>query len=252
MFARNPFAVLGLSVVLALAGTAQADDKPADSITGKVVFDGKAPKPKKIVAATDAHCAKMHEKEPLVDETYVVGEKGELANVFVQVSGGPLKGKTFDAPSQPAILDQKGCKYAPHVVVIQVGQALKIVNSDDTNHNVHGVPKENKEFNLAQPKRGQSDEVKLTKEEIFRIKCDVHQWMGAWAHVVSNPFHAVTDEKGEFAIKGLEPGEYDVDFFHEGVKFKTEKVKVEAGKATKIEEVKFKPKPARPAPRRPS
>lgn len=238
------FAATGAALILGWAGTALAEDKPV-SITGKVVFDEKAPKPKPkaVPTPTDAHCAKLHEKEPLVDETFVLGEKGEMKNVFVQVTGGPLKGKTFDPPAQPAVLDQKGCIYRPHVIGIQVGQTLRITNSDDTNHNIHSLSTKNKEFNLAQPRKGKVDEVKMTKEEIFRIKCDVHQWMGAWAYVVPTPFFAVTDEKGEFSIRGLEPGEYDVDFYHEGpVKFFTTKVKVEAGKATTIPDVKFTPK----------
>lgn len=240
-------ALAGAWTASAWAADEKADDKKPVSITGKVVYDGKPPPQMKINPAVDAHCAKEHAKEPLLREEWVVGKEGGLAHVLVIVKSG-LPNKEFAPPKQPAILDQQGCKYTPHVVVVQVGQPLKVINSDDTNHNVHGLPEKNQEFNFGQPKKGMTKDIEnLTKPEVFRIKCDVHAWMGAWAHVVEHPFWSVTNEKGEYAIKDLPAGEYEIEFFHEGESFKTQKVKVEDGKPTKVSDVKhkFQRKPAR-------
>ena len=83
----------------------------------------------------------------------VVGGDGALQNVFVYVKDG-LGDLRFPVPATPVVLDQKGCRYVPHVFGIQVGQPLEIVNSDPTLHNVHALAETNREFNMGQPMQG--------------------------------------------------------------------------------------------------
>src|SRR5688572_18795839 len=77
------------------------------TVKGKIVFQGEAPRRRKVDMGSDPTCHKLH-AEALLEESVIVGEKGELANVFVWVSKG-LEGKTFAPPSESAVLDQKGC-----------------------------------------------------------------------------------------------------------------------------------------------
>jgi plastocyanin len=143
-----------------------------------------------------------------------------------------LEGKQLPAPSAPATLDQKGCRYEPHVVGVMVGQELLIRNSDDLLHNIHALPFENKEFNFGQPSKGMEEKKTFAKQEVMvKVKCDVHPWMSAWVGVVAHPCFAVTDATGKFEIKGVPPGKYTVEVWQEKYKSVTADVEVKAGAA---------------------
>src|SRR5262245_49099458 len=92
------------------------------TVTGKILFDGTAPKPEKIQVTADPYCA-MANKEPFT-ETVKVSDGG-LENVIVYVSKG-LEGKSFPTPTEPVVIDQHDCHYIPHAFTLQVGQKVKI------------------------------------------------------------------------------------------------------------------------------
>ena len=237
MHARALAAVI-VSIVAALPAFAD--------LTGRVVLDGTVPKPKPIDMKTNAECAAQH-AAPVYDETWVVGPNKELKNVVVYVKdGADLKAPI---PKDPVVLEQKGCIYTPRVVTVMVGQQLKATNADPTLHNVHGLAKQNGEFNFSQPQKGQTDPIPGNKfVETYMIKCDVHGWMKAWVVVLDHPFAAVTDDKGEFTIKGLKPGDYKLVAWHEPALTQELTVTIGAdGKPTKPVEIKFSPK-KKPAP----
>jgi plastocyanin len=223
---------MSLAVSASLASVSMAD------VTGKATFDGKAPDPKKITMTPQ--CAALH-ANPVFDETYVVGEKGELKNVVVFVKeGGKLGGEA--APGAPVILDQKDCIYTPHVVTARVGQELKAKNSDGFLHNVHGLAKQG-EFNFPQTTKDQEDPIPANKEvETYKVKCDIHPWMNAWVVILDHSFSSVTGDNGEFAIKGLKDGKVTLVAWHERLGTQEAEVEVKDGKATAPVEFKFKPK----------
>ncbi len=171
---------------------------------------------------------------PTLSEVVLVGPGNGLQNVFVYVKEG-LGDRTFTAPTTPVVLDQRGCKYMPHVFGAQVGQPVKIINNDGTLHNVHAVPKENTEFNFGQPLKGMESTQTFTKGEIMvPFRCDVHGWMSAYGGIVPHPFFAVTKNDGTFEIKGLPAGTYTIETWHERFGLQTQTVTVDgtaAGKA---------------------
>jgi hypothetical protein len=151
----------------------------AGDITGQVTLTGKPPPEVVIDASADPACAQMH-PTPFTTRHYVVGPNGGLGDVFIYIKSG-LEGKKYPPPSTAPVLDQSGCFYQPYVVGLQVGQELKISNSDTTVHNVHAVPKINAPFNLVQPSQGSFTLRKFDKPEVFvKFKCDVHPWMFAY------------------------------------------------------------------------
>ena len=201
------------------------------SISGKIAFDGTAPKRKAIKTDADPKCAEMHADAPLLAEEVVVNGNGTLKNVFVYIKGG-LEGKTFETPKTPVEIDQEGCHYRPHVFGMMAKQPLKIVNSDDTLHNIHAMPAKSKEFNIGQPNKGMETTRTFAEPEVMvKFKCDVHPWMSAYVGVLNHPFYSVSGDDGTFTIKGLPAGEYEVVAWHEKYGEQTQKIKVGDGEA---------------------
>ena len=211
----------------------------AGTISGTVTYSGAVPALKPIQMDADPGCAKKHGSPP-ANEMLVLGEGNTMANVFVRVKSGLAK-KDYPAPTQPAVIDQRGCRYAPHILGVLKGQKVKILNSDGLLHNVHALPKVNKEFNKAMPASVTETEVTFTEEEgMFTIKCDVHPWMGAHVQVMSHPFFAVTGKDGKFTIPNLPPGTYEIEAWHEKLQTKTTSVTI-AGDETKTADFSFSP-----------
>jgi plastocyanin len=185
---------------------------PGDgTITGTITFEGNAPKMQVIRMSSDPLCM----SEGATSEVLLVGPGNGLQNVFVYVKDG-LGDRTFQPPKTPVVLDQEGCQYLPHVFGVQVGQPVRILNSDATLHNVHAVPKVNAEFNFGQPNKGDERVRTFDKPEIMvPFRCDVHGWMNSYGGVVAHPFFAVTKEDGSFEIKGLPEGTYTLEAWHE-------------------------------------
>jgi hypothetical protein len=158
----------------------------------------------------------------------VVNENGTLRNVFVYVKSG-LEGKTFAVPGDPVELDQEGCLYKPHVLGIQANQELKVISSDKTTHNIHPLPKVNREWNISQPPGADPIMRTFTRPEAtIPVKCNQHPWMRAYIHVLSHPFYGVSGEDGGFKLEGLPPGDYELEAVHEEYGAMTQKVTVPA------------------------
>ena len=203
------------------------DPATAGNIAGRITFDGPTPQPATLRMDSDPNC-RTPQGNTASDETIVVGAGGALLNAFVYVKDG-LGDLRFPVPSNPVVLDQKGCVYTPHVVGVQVGQGLELVNSDPTLHNVHAIPSANQEFNRGYPIQGMKEiHTFSTREVMVPFKCDVHGWMRAWVGVLDHPFFAVTGPDGSFELKGLPPGTYTVEAWHEKLGTQTQTVTIGA------------------------
>ena len=194
------------------------------TITGRVVFEGTAPRPQRVRMDSDPLC--MPEGTAL-SELLVVGPDNGIQNVFVYVKEG-LPDGTYAPPATPVELDQKGCRYIPHVFGVQAGQPVVITNSDPAVHNVNAVAKANDGFNLIQQPNTQKSTRTFDEAEVMiPIRCDVHPWMNAWAGVVAHPFHAVSGEDGSFEISRLPAGTYTLEAWHEQLGTQTASVTVD-------------------------
>jgi plastocyanin len=223
----------------AAAPAAKVDPATAGIITGSIKLEGTPPKAEIIRMNSDPVCMRLHEGKNPTTEYFIVGEGNGLANVFVYVKEG-LGNLTFDPPTTPVVLDQKGCTYHPHVFGIQVGQPLEILNSDPTLHNIHAVPKVNQEFNTGQPIQGMKFQHRFTAREVMvPFKCDVHGWMNAYAGVLDHPYFAVTGPDGKFELKNVPPGKYLIEAWHEKLGTTTQQVELGA-KETKEVSFTFK------------
>ncbi|MBZ5644965.1 MAG: carboxypeptidase regulatory-like domain-containing protein [Acidobacteriia bacterium] len=190
------------------------DPATAGELTGTVKLDGAAPKMKTISTAAEPACGKSR-TTPLTSEEVVTGDGGSLANVVVYIKSG-LDGYSFPAPSTPVKFTQEGCQYHPHVAGMMVAQNVDVINSDQTTHNIHPIPMENREWNESQPPGAAPIEKSFAREEVaIPVKCNVHPWMKAYMAVLPNPYFQVTDKDGKFDLKNLPPGTYTVVAWHE-------------------------------------
>jgi hypothetical protein len=214
-----------MGLVLGSAAASRAQD--AGSLSGRVTFAGTPPPRKKIDVTKDQEvCGKSE----IYDESLVVGPDKGVKNVVITVVGA--KGGAF--ASQKVELDQKGCQYVPHVVVVPTTGQLDILNSDGILHNIHTHSTANPSVNVAQPKFKKVLTEKFTKPEIIKAACDAHGWMSGWIVVTDHPFVAVTDAKGDFAIKGIPPGKYKVEIWHETLGKQVKEVSIKAKEDAKL------------------
>ncbi len=190
------------------------------TVSGKIAFKGDAPVMAAIDMASDAKCGAEN-----TEETIVVSAGG-LANVIISVSSG-LEGYKFADGTGKVMVDQKGCRYIPHVIALQAGQEISIANSDDTVHNVHSYSKRNIAFNQAQPAGTAAIEKKMgRKDKMFPIKCDMHSWMNCHVAVFDHPFFIVSGADGSFTLPKLPAGSYTLTAEHEVLDKQTAEVTV--------------------------
>ncbi len=209
----------------------------AAAIKGKVFVEGTVPANPVIHMDADPVCKSLHADE-VRSEKVVLGANQSLQHVFVYVKEG-FSGRA-ETPKSAAVLDQKGCMYVPHVLGMQTGQPLALMNSDATLHNVHALAKNNPEFNLGMPMQGMKLEKTFFNPEVMlKFKCDVHPWMGAYVGILPHSFFAATNESGEFEISGLPPGEYVVEAWHETYGTQSQKIQVLGADGVKEADFKF-------------
>jgi plastocyanin len=211
----------------------KVDEKTASTISGRITFKGKRPPLKKVDIAEDPECAKLH-RQPVYDQSLVVSRDGHLANAFVYIKSG-LDGKQFEPTATPVTIDQKGCWFEPRVLGIQVGQELKVTNSDPITHNIHPRAQVNREWNHSQAGGAPPIERRFTKQEVMiRVKCNIHSWMHAWIGVVDTPYFAVTGTDGSFVLKNVPPGDYIIEAWQERLGTQEQHVTVAAASEQKL------------------
>jgi len=189
------------------------DPATAATISGKVLFSGAAPEPEPISMEAESTCQEQY-PDGAFTETVLANDNGTLKNVFVYVKEG-LGDLQFPVPQEPIVLDQKGCRYIPHVFGVQVDQELIIRNSDGILHNIHPVPTTNRPFNVGQPVAMDTSRKFSQVETFIPIECDVHDWMIGYVSVLDHPYFATTGDDGSFELPNLPPGDYVIEAWHE-------------------------------------
>ena len=210
------------------------DPATAASISGTVKFTGVKPKAQKISMKAEAFCQTAHTTDVFAEDV-VVNANNTLKYVYVYVKSGLSPDLKFPVPTEPAVFDQQGCIYHPHVLAVQTGQTVLVRNSDNVLHNVNVKPTKNQGFNFGQPVQGMETKKSFsTAEVMIPAKCDVHPGMKAWMGVQNHPFAAVTGDDGSFSLNNLPPGEYEIEAWHEKYGTSTQKVTVGAKETKSI------------------
>jgi plastocyanin len=156
----------------------------------------------------------------------VSGVNGESV-VYVDT----IAGKTFPAPVEHPVIDQKGLLFQPHITVVLVGTTVDFLNSDKVAHNVFwpSVMQGSKKLpgkNLGTWPTGEKRSFKFDQVGAAALLCNVHPEMAGYAVVVPTPYYTVTDKTGNYKVDNVPDGDYNVVAWHEGAKNSTKAVKV--------------------------
>ena len=202
------------------------DEANGGSISGVVRFTGEAPKQQMIDMSQDPGC--MHNPSSDRLSEIVAVKAGAFGNVLVYVKG--VKAQPI-GPAQTVDVDQKGCRYIPHVVAVEEGTPVRFINSDPAEHNIHAP-----QFNESQMP-GTPPITKIFTEPaiMLPIECNQHPWMEMELNVLPSPFFAVSKADGSFEIRGLPPGEYTLAAVHERLGEKKVRVKVAAKSVSAVD-----------------
>ena len=210
--------LFALLVSLTMAASAIGADW--GSLKGRLVFDGDPAKPAAVNVTKDVEYCGKHD---LVDETVSVGQDNGLTNAFIYLY--VKRGKSVDVhpdlekvSEEPIVLDNKGCRFEPHALIVRTGATLEIRNSDvgiGHNTNAQGLlqnPKFNEQVSNDSPIIKVFEKTEPIPTE---VACNVHPWMKAYLLIRDNPYMTATGEDGSFEIKNLPAGKHEFIFWHE-------------------------------------
>lgn len=213
-----------------MAAYEEGDVSNGGTITGTVKLAGDVPEAKSSEVDKDQEAC-GHDPKP--SEALLVSFDKTIKTAIVSILD-ISKGKKFDGSGENLTLDQKGCVFIPHVLVIPPGSTVDLLNSDSVMHNLHSWSIKNTSFN-----EGVAGGGKLPKTfeypETVKMTCDVHKWMSAWLIVQNNPYYAVTDENGNFKIEDVPPGTYTLEAWQESLGKVTQEVAVKSGEETRAD-----------------
>jgi len=175
-------------------------------IFGVVSYQGEVPARKELPISGGG----CHPPEEAVLSEKLIVTDGKVANALVYIDRG-LEAMDHPVPESIVYLNQEGCMYKPHVVALRVGQELRVLNSDDTMHNVHSPTK-----NVNQPGGSKPQVVKYERATIGdSYICDIHPWMSAYVCAIDHPYFALTGPDGRFELPELPPGKYRLTVWQE-------------------------------------
>lgn len=172
--------VFGMLASVALAG----------NITGTVMYDGDAPARPALTATKDQHC--IDAVKGTKSEALVVSKGKGIKNVVIYAR---VRGGKVTLPEKNPVMDQLGCAYYPHVLVVPMGATVDITSSDPVAHNVHSHAQKNEAPNIQIPKKGVVFPYKIVKDEPIKFTCDIHAWMTGYIVAVNSNFYTVTGYK---------------------------------------------------------
>ena len=184
------------------------------TITGTVKWSGPEPHLVRFAITKDPQICDPDSQKTRDLERLVIGPEGGVANTVVYLRD-VSQGKAFDFPQERRFLDQRHCRYEPHILLVPQSAVLQMKSSDATLHTIHmdGAAT----YNLPFPFPNQTITRDMPSSGLVNLRCNGgHVWMNAEMFVAPHPYYAVTDESGRFQLTNVPPGQYQIVAWHEG------------------------------------
>jgi len=193
-----------------IGGTHRTENPGVRSVLGTVRVSGAVAAPGILSVDVDPDVCGA---DPLLDESLLVDpESLGVMNVVIRITsmidGAPATDRDY-----PRALQQRNCRYEPHILIVPAGREFSILNWDGILH--HTRSSTDQPIDRAQPRLLKRVPVVLKEPEFIEVACDVHDWMNAWIVVAEHRFYVVTGETGEFRLEGVPPGRYQLQIWHE-------------------------------------
>ncbi len=221
-------------LALILAGLSPAHAQTGSSINGKVTYDGPPVEMRTLEVSSDFDVCSDQE---IMDESILVDAASNgLRNAVVYLDG--VAEERNWRPEIPPVLDQIGCVFTPHVVILPLGAPLLVRNSDGILHNFHTYSDHNRSVNLAMPRTMTEMEVqgrRFRRPDFVSTKCDIHGWMSGFIVVAEHPYYAVTNELGEFELNDVPSGTYNLVVWHEALAGKSISIAISVEESQQID-----------------
>jgi hypothetical protein len=192
------------------------------TIVGVVKWVGPVPKELSLPITKNTDVCDPGNQQSRNLERMEIGPDGGVANTVVFLKN-IAKGKAMALPTARQSLDQKNCRYEPHILLVPKDGELQMKSSDPILHNIHMVGAA--VYNLPFPVKDKVISRPMHRDGVVDLKCDAgHVWMNAEVVVAANPYYAITDQHGNFELKNVPPGEYAISAWHEGWKIAREEI----------------------------
>jgi hypothetical protein len=213
------FCLLVSLLAAATFGTAQSGYKVVSvtdggAISGTIKWSGPVPRELDFPVTKDPQICQTEGKKTVSLERLILGPEGGVANTIVYLKNISA-GKALELPVQRRHLDQRHCRYVPHILLVPENAELQMQSSDATLHTIHmdGAAS----YNLPFPFTNKVSSRTMSTPGLVNLRCNGgHVWMNAEMMVVPHPYYAVTDESGRFEFTGVPPGSYQIVAWHEG------------------------------------
>src|SRR5215472_7172103 len=206
-------------------------DNPG-TIDGMVMWSGPVPNIPKLPVSKDHSVCDPDSAKNRDLERLVIGSDHGVANSVVYLKN-IARGKAMDLPEVRRTLDQRACRYVPHILLVPVDANMQAMSSDPILHTLQMFGAAS--YNLPFPFQNQFVSRTMHKAGVVEMKCNAgHVWMNAEMLVVQHPYYAVTDNKGEYHLTGVPPGDYELEVWHEGWKVVREETVMDVGAQTEV------------------
>jgi hypothetical protein len=234
--------VLALCFLVSLPAVARAQYQaiPVPNggvISGTVKWSGERPKALVLPITKDVSVCDPQKAGSADLHRIVINENSEVENTVVFLKD-VTRGKAWEPTQLRQVLDQKSCRYVPHILVVPLNGDLGMKSNDPILHTVHMIGAA--DYNLPFPMTDVVVTKPMKRTGAVDVKCNAgHFWMNGVILVVDHPYYAITDSHGYFRLTGVPPGDYQIIAWHEGWKVDREDQVLDVGTQTKTKRYFF-------------